>query len=42
MSTLCERLALEIGMIATEAEMLRHAAVLHDVGKISDARPRCC
>ena len=35
MSALCERLALEIGMSAAEAEMLRYAAVLHDIGKIS-------
>ena len=31
---LCHRLALAIGMPAAEAEVLRHAAVLHDVGKI--------
>jgi response regulator RpfG family c-di-GMP phosphodiesterase len=35
MSTLCERLALEIGMSEAEAEELRYAAVLHDIGKIS-------
>jgi CHASE2 domain-containing sensor protein len=34
MSGLCERLALEIGMSETEAEMLRYAASLHDIGKI--------
>ena len=31
---LCERLALAAGFSATDAETLRHAAVLHDVGKI--------
>jgi response regulator RpfG family c-di-GMP phosphodiesterase len=31
---LCHRLALRVGMPAAEAEVLRHAAVLHDVGKI--------
>jgi CHASE2 domain-containing sensor protein len=31
---LSERLALAYGLSATEAETLRHAAVLHDVGKI--------
>ena len=35
MATLCERLALEIGMSEAEAEELRYAAVLHDIGKIS-------
>jgi response regulator RpfG family c-di-GMP phosphodiesterase len=35
MSGLCERLALEIGMSEAEAEMLRYAASLHDIGKIS-------
>jgi CHASE2 domain-containing sensor protein len=35
MSTLCERLALEVGMSPDDAEMLRYAAVLHDIGKIS-------
>jgi response regulator RpfG family c-di-GMP phosphodiesterase len=35
MSALCERLAIEIGMSADDAEMLRYAAVLHDLGKIS-------
>jgi CHASE2 domain-containing sensor protein len=34
MSLLCERLALAIGMSATEAELLRHASALHDIGKI--------
>jgi CHASE2 domain-containing sensor protein len=31
---LCERLALAAGFSAIDAETLRHAAVLHDVGKI--------
>jgi len=31
---LCERLALAAGFTPTDAETLRHAAVLHDVGKI--------
>ncbi len=31
---LCERLALACGMPVAEAETLRHAAALHDVGKI--------
>jgi CHASE2 domain-containing sensor protein len=31
---LCQRLALAAGMPEGEAEVLRHAAVLHDVGKI--------
>ncbi len=35
MSTLCERLALAIGMPADEADLLRHASVLHDIGKLS-------
>jgi CHASE2 domain-containing sensor protein len=35
MSALCERLGLEMGMSAAEAEELRYAAVLHDIGKIS-------
>jgi response regulator RpfG family c-di-GMP phosphodiesterase len=35
MSTLCERLALEIGLSEAQAEELRYAAVLHDIGKIS-------
>jgi CHASE2 domain-containing sensor protein len=30
----CERLALEIGMEAADAELLRHASALHDVGKV--------
>jgi response regulator RpfG family c-di-GMP phosphodiesterase len=34
MSTLSHRLALATGMPATEAELLGHAAVLHDVGKL--------
>jgi CHASE2 domain-containing sensor protein len=34
MSLLCERLALAAGMSATEAELLRHASALHDIGKI--------
>jgi putative two-component system response regulator len=34
MSICCERLGLAAGMPAAEAELLRHAAVLHDVGKI--------
>ncbi|MGI8781159.1 MAG: HD domain-containing phosphohydrolase, partial [Solirubrobacteraceae bacterium] len=34
MSTLSHRLALATGMPAEEAELLRHAAVLHDVGKL--------
>ena len=34
MSTLSHRLALAIGMPAAEAELLRDAAVLHDVGKL--------
>jgi CHASE2 domain-containing sensor protein len=33
-SILCERLALATGASVTEAELLRHASVLHDVGKI--------
>jgi response regulator RpfG family c-di-GMP phosphodiesterase len=32
---LCERLALAAGMGAEEAEMLRHASAMHDVGKIA-------
>jgi CHASE2 domain-containing sensor protein len=31
---LCERLALQIGLDASRANMLRHASALHDVGKI--------
>ncbi len=34
MSRLCERLALAVGWTPTEADLLRHAAALHDVGKI--------
>jgi response regulator RpfG family c-di-GMP phosphodiesterase len=34
MSALCHRLALAVGMPPAEAELLRHAAVLHDVGKV--------
>ena len=30
----CERLALAVGHDATDAELLRHASVLHDVGKV--------
>ena len=30
----CERLGLATGMDASEAELLRHASVLHDVGKV--------
>ena len=30
----CERLALEIGMSPEDAELLRHASALHDVGKV--------
>jgi response regulator RpfG family c-di-GMP phosphodiesterase len=30
----CERLALEIGMEPADAELLRHASALHDVGKV--------
>jgi CHASE2 domain-containing sensor protein len=30
----CERLALAIGWSAPQAEMLRHASIMHDVGKI--------
>ena len=35
MSILCERLALAAGLPAAEAELLRHASVLHDIGKLS-------
>ncbi len=31
---LCERLALAIGWTPTQAEMLRHASAMHDIGKI--------
>ena len=34
MSLLCERLGLAAGLTADEAQLLRHAAVLHDVGKV--------
>jgi HD-GYP domain-containing protein (c-di-GMP phosphodiesterase class II) len=34
MSALCQRLALAVGMPPAEAELLRHAAALHDVGKV--------
>jgi HD-GYP domain-containing protein (c-di-GMP phosphodiesterase class II)/CHASE2 domain-containing sensor protein len=34
MSALCQRLALAIGMPPAEAELLRHASALHDVGKV--------
>jgi putative nucleotidyltransferase with HDIG domain len=34
MSLLCERLARELGWSVADAELLRHAAALHDVGKI--------
>jgi CHASE2 domain-containing sensor protein len=30
----CERLALEVGMSSQDAELLRHASALHDVGKV--------
>jgi CHASE2 domain-containing sensor protein len=30
----CERLALEVGMSPADAELLRHASALHDVGKV--------
>jgi response regulator RpfG family c-di-GMP phosphodiesterase len=33
-SRMCERVGLELGMSATEAETLRNASLLHDVGKI--------
>jgi CHASE2 domain-containing sensor protein len=32
---LCERLGLALGMSAAEAETLRHASLLHDVGKVA-------
>ena len=32
---LCERVGLELGLTAAEAETLRHASLLHDVGKIA-------
>jgi CHASE2 domain-containing sensor protein len=31
---LCERLAREVGMSIVEADLLRHASALHDVGKV--------
>jgi CHASE2 domain-containing sensor protein len=34
MSVLCESLALATGMSAQDAELLRHASALHDIGKI--------
>jgi putative two-component system response regulator len=34
MGRFCERLALAIGMGPSEAELLRHASALHDVGKV--------
>jgi putative two-component system response regulator len=34
MGRLCERLAREVGMSIVEAELLRHASALHDVGKV--------
>ena len=34
MSLLCERLARQIGWSVADAELLRHASALHDVGKI--------
>jgi len=34
MSLLCERLARHVGWSVADAELLRHAAALHDVGKI--------
>jgi CHASE2 domain-containing sensor protein len=34
MGRLCERLAREVGMNAEQAELLRHASALHDVGKV--------
>jgi hypothetical protein len=34
MSRLCQRLARAVGMSVEEAELLRHASVMHDVGKI--------
>jgi CHASE2 domain-containing sensor protein len=33
----CERLALEVGMAPPDAELLRHASALHDVGKVGIA-----
>jgi putative two-component system response regulator len=34
MGRFCERLAREVGMNIVEAELLRHASALHDVGKV--------
>src|SRR5690242_1493226 len=34
-SRMCERVGLELGMTPTEAETLRNASLLHDVGKIA-------
>jgi CHASE2 domain-containing sensor protein len=34
MSRLCHRLAVEIGMPKAEADRLRHASAMHDIGKI--------
>jgi CHASE2 domain-containing sensor protein len=34
MGRLCERLAREVGLSVLEAELLRHASALHDVGKV--------
>jgi response regulator RpfG family c-di-GMP phosphodiesterase len=34
MSRLCQRLGLAVGMSETDAEQLRHAAAMHDIGKI--------
>ena len=37
MSALCHRLALAAGMDAREADLLRHASAMHDIGKIGIA-----
>jgi CHASE2 domain-containing sensor protein len=34
MGRLCQRLAREVGLSVVEAELLRHASALHDVGKV--------
>jgi HD-GYP domain-containing protein (c-di-GMP phosphodiesterase class II) len=34
MGRLCERLAREVGLSVVEADLLRHASALHDVGKV--------
>jgi CHASE2 domain-containing sensor protein len=34
MSALCHRLALSVGMDEREADLLRHASAMHDIGKI--------